>query len=173
MADVKVQTPAKDNRAGAGGAQGGQKTPMNIKENNNNTPVGNKSNKGNNNNSDSKLNNSAGKKRKMNHNGPPHHQNQNQNGGERGDRSGGGVGSAVWNPGPGGPQPFQTHRLTGAPAWDLPPQNAMSQTFTGMLCLFIHRVQIIDFFQIIRSMSSICCQSSQQCHRRHTAKDLF
>lgn len=123
MADVKVQTPAKENRAGAG-AQGG------TKENSNSTPGNKGGNKGNNN---PDKQNSAGKKRKMNHNGPPHgHQNQSHNGaggdrGDHGDRMGG-----QWNPGPGGPQPFMAHRLTGAPAWDLPPQNTSSQTFTGM-----------------------------------------
>lgn len=76
--------------------------------------------------------NSATKKRKMNHTGgPPNAANNNQNGG-----SGGGSGSGNWIPGgPGGPrdrEPPFAHRLTGAPAWDLPPQNTSTQTFTGM-----------------------------------------
>ena len=115
MADVKVSNaPMKDQRSGTPGSQ---------QNKDGNQPTGKK-----NMNSDNKQN-IANKKRKPNHNGgPPGNSNNANVKGEPREGSGG-----TWTPGPGGPQPFMTHRLTGAPAWDLQPQNSSSQTFTGMI----------------------------------------
>lgn len=57
------------------------------------------------------------KKRKMNHSHQPMAQNSSANSGYNSNFNG---------------QQHQGHRLTGSPAWDLPPQNSSSQTFTGL-----------------------------------------
>ncbi|KAJ6225127.1 hypothetical protein RDWZM_003672 [Blomia tropicalis] len=83
---------------------------------------------------DHNKSNNLMKKRKMNHNGGPQNASGNTNGG------GGNNSNNNWNGGPPGnpnQMPYNAHRLTGAPAWDLPPGNSSTQTFTGRCRLFV------------------------------------
>lgn len=121
MAEVKASnTPLKEQRTGP---------PASQQNKGDNRPPGKKNADG-----DMKPNMMNNKKRKINpHNGPPNgssERNGSQERTERPDRSG------HWAPGPNGPQPFYTQKLTGAPTWELPPQNSSAQTFTGTSLLF-------------------------------------
>lgn len=88
---------------------------------------------------DHNKSNNLMKKRKMNHNGGPQNASGNTNGG------GGNNSNNNWNGGPPGnpnQMPYNAHRLTGAPAWDLPPGNSSTQTFTGS---FVHDSMMLQF----------------------------